>query len=146
MSLRKKGKYYYGESQRDIEGELLRYSNLNEYPTTHYKKAFCHCGSKLFNLMIDDNEGAAVRNCVSCQQKHPIGDSSEYLDDAELEECECPCGSSAFEITVGVSLYQDSKDVKWFYIGCRCEDCGLTACYGDWKNEYTNFQDLLSRV
>ena len=45
--------------------------------------------------------------------EHPIGDSSEYLKDAELEECACPCGSEEFEITVGVSLYEDSNDVRW---------------------------------
>ena len=57
-----------------------------------------------------------------------------------------PCGSSAFEITVAVALYQNSEDVKWIYIGCRCINCGLTACYEDWKNEYKDFRKLLDRV
>jgi hypothetical protein len=77
---------------------------------------------------------------------HPIGDSAEYLDDAQLEECECPCGHGSFEITAGVSLYKSSEDVRWFYLGCRCPVCGLIACYGDWKNEFEDYRKLLSRV
>ena len=146
MALRKKGKYYYGDSQSDIENELLRYSNLNGYPANYYADAACICGSKLFNLKLDDNEGAAVRICVACKSDHPIGDSSEYLTDAELEACECICGSDVFEIKAGVSLYEGSEDVKWIYIGCRCENCGLLGCYGDWKNEYIGFRKLLNQI
>ncbi len=146
MALHKKGKFYYGDSQADILEELSRYSQLNEYPAVHFADAVCICGGKLFNLAIDDNEGAAVRRCKKCRNEHPIGDSAEFLENAELEECECPCTSESFEITVGVALYENSEDVKWIYIGCRCENCGLTACYSDWRNECTDFRELLNRV
>jgi hypothetical protein len=146
MALQKRDKYYYGDSQLDIQDELLRYSQKNGYPAAYYADAVCSCGGKVFNLTLDDTAGAAVRSCAACKAEHPIGNSDEYLEDAELEECECPCGSSGFEITVGVALFQDSQDVKWLYIGCRCENCGLTACYGDWKNEYIGFRKLLNQV
>ena len=145
MALRKEGKYSYGDSQLDIRDELIAYSK-DGYPAVHFADAVCACGGNVFNLLLDDNEGAAVRKCVDCKAEHPIGDSDEYLEDAELEECECPCGSGAFEITAGVALYQGSEDVKWLYIGCRCVKCGLTACYGDWKNEYIGFREFLHRV
>jgi hypothetical protein len=146
MSLRRKGKNRYGDVQADIRDELVRYSTLNGYPATQFADAVCKCGSHLFRLLLDDNEGAAVRECASCGDSHPIGDSTEYLADASLEECECPCGVGKFEISVGVALYPDSMDVRWFYIGCRCPTCGLTACYGDWKNEFPDYQKLLERV
>ncbi len=146
MALRKAGQYSYGDSQLDIRDELLGYSKANGYPAVHFADAVCNCGGKVFNLLLDDTEGAAVRKCVGCKAEHPIGDSDEYLEDAELEEGECPCGSGEFEITAGVALYQDSEDVKWLYIGCRCVKCGLTACYGDWKNEYIGFREFLNRV
>ena len=146
MALRKKGKFYYGDSQSDIREELIRYSQLNKYTAVHFVDAVCICGGKLFNLALDEDAGVAVRRCINCQNEHPIGDSDEFLEDAELEDCECPCGSRTFEITVGVALYESSNDVKWIYIGCRCKNCGLTACYGDWKNEYINFSELLNRV
>ena len=146
MALHKKGKYYYGDSQPDIRDELLRYSKLNEYQTVHYADAKCVCGNNRFSLSLDEDEGAAIRQCVSCKTEHPIADSIDFLQDAKLETCECICGSKIFEITVGVSLYENSEDVKWLYVGCRCVNCELTGCYGDWKNEYNGFRDLLNRV
>ena len=146
MALRKKGKYSYGDSQLDLQDELLRYSQENGYAIVHYADAVCICGGKVFNLLLDDTEGAAVRVCISCGAKHPIGDSEKYLENAELEECECPCAFGEFEITAGVALYQDSEDVKWLYIGCRCAKCSLTACYGDWKNEYIGFREFLNHI
>lgn len=146
MGLKKRGKYRYGDSQADIRAELLRYSKLNEYVVEHCADAVCQCGGRLFRLALDEVVGAAVRTCVACGAKHPIGDSDEYLKDAELEECACACGNEEFEITVGVSLYEDSEDVKWLYLGCRCPKCGLTAPYADWKNEFIGYKELLARV
>jgi hypothetical protein len=96
--------------------------------------------------MPADEQGAAVRVCAACGLEHPIGDSAEYLAEAELEQATCVCGKDVFEVVVGVSLYDGSEDVRWLYIGCRCPACGLTGCYGDWKNEFNGFRDLLARV
>ena len=146
MALRKRGKYRYGDGQADIRDEVLRYSRGVKYPAHHYADAVCKCGGRLFRLLLDDTQGAAVRACVACKNEHPVGDSDEYLEDTELNECACPCGNEAFEITVGVSLYRNSEDVRWLYVGCRCPECGLTAVYGDWKNEFPGYRDLLARV
>ena len=146
MALQKRGKYYYGDSQGDIRQEITRYSTANAYVADHFADAVCRCGGKSFRLLLDDNQGAAVRICVVCSNEHPIGDSDEFLAEAELDECACPCGGERFEITVGVSLYDDSEDVRWLYIGCRCPACGLVACYGDWKNEYEGYKELLDQV
>ena len=145
MSLVKRKGNFFGDSQSDIPELLKMYSNAGD-PTEHYQDAICTCGHNLFRLAVDDNEGAAIRLCVSCGNQHPIGDSLEFLEDAELEECECPCGQSSFEITVGVALYFGSNDVKWLYLGCRCPHCGLTACYADWANEYEGYAELLKNV
>lgn len=146
MALKKRGKFYYGDEQTDIRQELIRYSEENAYVAEHFADAKCTCGGSVFRLLMDETEGAAVRICVACKKEHPIGDSDEFLEEAELGECGCPCGNEEFEITAGVSLYKDSDDVKWIYIGCRCPKCGLTATYGDWKNEFLGYQDLLARI
>jgi hypothetical protein len=145
MASVKRGKYYFGESQADLRKEIARYSKAN-YVAKHFADAVCQCGSHVFRLLLDDNEGAAVRKCVTCSVDHPIGDSAEYVGNAKLEECACPCASEEFEITVGVSLYEGSDDVKWFYLGCRCPKCALIAVYGDWKNEFEDYRALLARV
>ncbi len=146
MALTMRGKYSYGESQADIREELLRYSEANGYRIKHFAEAECGCGGRVFHLKLDDNEGAAVRHCTGCSREHPIGDSADFLDDAELQGCACPCGAEEFELTIGLSLYVDSEDVRWLYLGCRCPKCGLTAVYGDWKNEFSGYQQLLERV
>ena len=146
MVLKKKGEYLYGENHEDLRQEISRYSKQNGYEAEHFGDSQCSCKGTRFSLLLDDNEGAAVRICVSCKEEHPIGDSDEYLEDADLEECACPCGNENFEISVGVSLYRGSEDVRWLYLGCRCAKCGLSAVYGDWKNEYDNYANLLSRI
>lgn len=147
MALRKRGKWRYGDSQADIRAEIIRYSKENGYLAEHFADGVCACGGKVFGLLLDDTAGVASRVCVACDaEAHPIGDSAEFMDEAEEEECACPCGEEAFEITVGVSLYADSEDVLWLYLGCRCPKCGLTAVYGDWKNEFNGYRELLARV
>ena len=146
MALKKRGRFSYGDSQQDISAELANYAQRNGYSAAHFADAVCACGHRSFRLSVDDTEGAAVRECCSCKKSHPIGDSAEYLADASLEECECPCGSGAFEITVDVALYDGSEDVRWIYIGCRCPACGVTACYADWKNEFEDYRQLLANV
>jgi len=146
MALKKRGKYRYGDSQADIRDEVLRYSKKNGYVADHFADAACRCGGKVFRLSLDDTEGAAVRKCTTCGAEHPVGDSGEYLEDAELAECACPCGGEEFELTAGVSLYEGSEDVRWLYLGCRCAACGLTAVYGDWKNEFNGYRELLALV
>ena len=146
MALKKRGKFEYGDSQADLREAVLRYSRDNGYPAVHFADAVCSCGGRVFALLLDDTQGAAMRTCRDCGADHPIGDSGEYLEDAELEECACPCGGEAFEITAGVALYEDSADVRWLYVGCRCPKCGLAAVYGDWKNEFNGYEELLARV
>ena len=146
MALSKRGKYWYGESQADIRDELIRYGKQDDEVPTQFKDIRCKCGSSTFRLQIDDEAGAAVRTCTKCNKDHAIGDSDEYLDDAELGECSCPCGEEQFELTVGVSLYEDSEDVRWVYIGCRCPACGLTSNYGDWSSEYEDFREYLKKA
>jgi Zn ribbon nucleic-acid-binding protein len=145
MALVKRGKYWYGDEQADIRAELLRYSR-DGYPAEHFADAICACGTRIFRLQLDEEAGVAVRTCAACGHDHSIGDSADFLDEAELEQPECLCGGSEFEITVGVALYDDGEAVKWLYLGCRCPSCGCTGCYGDWKNEYEDYREFLTRV
>ena len=145
MALRKRGTYYYGDAQDDLRPRLDRYSK-NSYPAVRYADAMCRCGGRTFRLLIDEDEGVAVRSCSICGEVHPMADSADYLADATLEECGCPCGMDLFELTLGVALYPDSNDVRWLYVGARCPACGLAACYGDWKLEGGDAGPLLART
>lgn len=70
-------------------------------------------------------------------------DSSEYADDAELEECACPCGGESFNLAVGYQL-RDSGDVRWVYVAARCVSDGVLGCYTDWKVDYSPSEHLLT--
>jgi hypothetical protein len=146
MAIEKRGEHWYGDSQADITAEIARYIERNAYPAEHFAEAVCECGKRTFRLLVDDDHGAAVRVCVSCGRDHPIGDTAEYLSDAVLEECECPCGSGTVEVTAGVALYEGSEDGEPLYVGCRCPACGLVACCSDWPIEYEGYQELLGRI
>jgi hypothetical protein len=125
---------------------LARYSALNGYTAECFADASCRCGAVAFRLLLADAEGVAVRTCLSCGAVQPIADGDDYLDNATLGECECPCGHGEFQISVGVALYADSIDVRWLYLGCRCTQCGLIATYGDWKNEHEDYRELLKKI
>lgn len=118
MTLKKHSGYSYGDDHADLREELLDYSRANGYPTQHFADALCTCGESIFRLRLDDDHGAAVRTC----------------------------GADQFQLSVGVALYADSDDVRWLYVGGRCSTCGLVAIYGDWKNEFNGYGDLLARV
>lgn len=125
----RRGEYEYGQSQADVRQYLREHSEAHGYAAEHFADSVCHCSGRIFRLALDENEGAAVRGCTTCGADTPIGDSADYLHVAELESCACPCGSEVFELTLGVSLYRESEDVRWLYLGARCTKCGLTACY-----------------
>jgi len=146
MALRRKGGYWYGDSQDDIPAELKRYGKANRYEPTVFADARCSCGGKAFRLRTDEEEGVAVRSCITCAAEHPIGDSAAYLEGASLESHVCLCDSPDFEITVGLALYTGSEDIRWLYIGCRCLACGLVGNFADWKNEYSDYRKLLALV
>jgi hypothetical protein len=139
----------YADSQKDIRAELVHFSDHGEgsYFPTKFADAVCACGRREFMLELDDAAGVAIRTCGTCGTRHVMADGASYLDDAaDLDDRECFCGSPLFEITVGVSLYRGSNDVRWLYVGCRCPACGLAGCYGEWKNEFDGHRALLANV
>lgn len=146
MSIIKKGSYYYGEDHGDLTEELIRYSK-NNYGIEHTANSTCKCANDTFNVLLNEGKGVAARICTKCDSEHGIGDSDKYMDDAEeVDEMECVCGSKEFKVTSGVALYDESEDVRWFYLGLLCLKCGCMGCYGDWKNEFIGYKGLLANV
>jgi len=134
MALRKKGKYYYGDNQADLALELKRYSELNKYPIDEVENITCEkCGQKSFKLFSDNDESGALCQCINCAEKQFIRDTLNFINQDEIDNHECMCGNDNFEITVGLSFYQGTKDVRWVYVGGYCQKCGLVGNYIDWN-------------
>jgi len=146
MALELRGEYWYGTTQADIRAEILRYSKDNAHVAEHFADARCGCGHHLFELALDENAGVAVRTCVACRKPHTLADGAQHLTNANLEPCSCACDGEAFEMTIGVSVYAGSEDVRWLYVGCRCAACGMLGVYGDWKHEAGDFRTLLASI
>ena len=145
MTISKSKRWWKGSTSADIE-EYLRQYSAESYAISAYRPAMCDCGGVTFSLDVDDAEEAARRTCVACGREYMMCDSGEYWADADPERCECPCGSSVFNIGVGFSLYPGEPDIRWLFIGCRCDKCGVLGCYADWKVAYTPSVHLLNLV
>jgi hypothetical protein len=147
MALTRRGELSYGDGQSDIVPELERYSELNGYPATRFGNATCSaCACTRFRVAVDEEAGVAARTCSACEAHHYLADSLEYADEAEEALLECVCGGDELEVTVGLALYADSDDVRWFYLGCRCPGCGLVGCYADYKAELGDAKQVLRQI
>ena len=145
MSIDKSGEWWVGRKPEDIKEYLDAYS-AESYRTTEFRQARCSCGSEVFELLADDEEGCAKRICTSCRQERFICDSEEYWQDASPVAWKCvECGSTAANVGVGFSLYDDGE-VRWLYVGERCSTCGILGCFAGWKVGYSPSKGLLEQV
>ena len=134
MALRKKGKYYYGDSQDDLILEIKRYAENNKYPADETEIIKCDkCGQQSFNLFSDDDESGALCKCVNCDEMKFIRDSQEFINHENIDNHECMCGNPDFTVIVALSFYQDAKNVRWVYVGGYCSKCGMVGTYIDWN-------------
>ena len=133
---------------KKLKSEIIEYSKSNVYVAEKFATSKCAaCGCDTFTVVMNEGEGVAARICTSCDSEHGIGDSDDFIDQVDaVYPIECTCGEIQFKIMAGVALYDDSEDVRWFYLGCECVACGLSGVYGDWKNEFNGYQTLLDNV
>jgi hypothetical protein len=144
MSINKSGKWWVGTNSFDIKEYLQAYS-ADGYGVAEFRAAKCSCGHDVFTLFADDNEGCAMRTCVSCGKETFICDSDEYSSDASPEQWKCECGSTSGNVGVGFSLYEDGE-IRWLYLGERCVVCGILGCFAGWKIAYSPSKQLLDKV
>jgi hypothetical protein len=145
MSIDKSVKWWIGTNSSDIKEYLEAYA-ADGYSVSEFRLAKCTCGSEVFTLLADDNEGCAKRICASCGQEMFICDSGEFWADASPEEWKCiGCGSNNANLGVGFSLYDDGE-IRWLYVGERCSTCGILGCFAGWKVAYSPSKQLLDQA
>ena len=147
MTIDTSGKWWVGSEPNDL-AEYLAAFTADGYLATEFRIARCACGSTVFSLAIDSDEGAASRTCIECGQTHFVCDSAEYWDDASPKKWKCigKCKSKTANVCVGFALREDHNDVRWIYVGTRCSECGILGCYGDWKVDYSPSLQLMDAV
>jgi hypothetical protein len=144
MAIDKSGKWWIGSDAEDLREYLIAFSE-DGYLATEFRMACCACGSNVFHLAVDSDEGTAKRSCVDCGGAHFICDSEEFWEDASPKKWKCigKCKSKTVDICVGFALRENRDDVHWIYIGVRCSQCGVLGCYGDWKIDYSPSLQLM---
>jgi hypothetical protein len=146
MSINTSGKWWVGTSPDDIKGFVEAYATIG-YEVHEFRLARCECESLAFQLDADDAGGVAKRTCIKCSREHFICDSEEFAKDADYEHWRCvECGSEATNIGVSFSLYDDDKEIRWLYVGCRCAKCGVLGCFAGWKVTYAPSRQLFDQV
>ncbi|WDZ84580.1 hypothetical protein [Micromonospora cathayae] len=145
MPVRKTAGPWQGDDFDDL-ATYIRHHQAGGYPVQHVKDVGCrHCDGKTFHVTVDDEEGCALITCHDCQTGTPIADSADYLEDADLEECACPCGGETFTVGVGYAMNTDNE-VRWISLGLRCLTDGTLGVYTDWKIDYAPTAHLLSNA
>ena len=145
MSIDTTGQWWIGTEPADLRQYLIAFAE-DTYPLNEFRLVSCSCGSDIFKLMADDDEGVAKRICARCSREHFICDSEEFWTDAQPEEFVCvECDSRKANIGVGFSLYEEG-DVRWLYVGVRCVSCGVLGCFASWKVAYSPSHYLIERV
>ena len=146
MTVTKRGGAWFGTERGDIE-QYLRAFAAGGYAVQHVVHSTCRsCGRTAgFKVLVDDDEGAAVRRCAACDTDHVMLDSADYLDEAELVQAACPCRHEQFDVAVGFSMREgdEADEVRWVYVGLRCQNDGLLGVYADWKIDYSPSEHLL---
>ena len=143
MSIDKSGEWWRGSEPADLAEYLEAYSSEG-FESHEFRLSQCTCGSIQFVLEADDDEGAARRVCAKCKLPHFICDSEEFWQDAEPDTWRCiECNGNEANIGIGFSLYPDSGDVKWLYVGTRCTKCAILGCFAGWKVGYGPSYHLL---
>ncbi|MFG0678301.1 hypothetical protein [Delftia sp. WSY_7] len=146
MALTKKGEFWYGTTSGDTQAELRSYSIANGHEAVRFASSKCDCGCRTFALQTDEEAGVAIRTCTDCGQEHLMGDSAEHVEEAAPEAHECVCENETFELMSGVSVYEGTHDVRWYYIACRCVECNLVGVFADWKCEAGDAAAFLAKV
>lgn len=146
-AIRRRKGYRYGDGIAELRAEVARYAAANSHPIGADHAVACKCASKRgHRLTVDDDEGAAMLTCCGCDARGFVADSEQYLSPGAMHPDlfrECICRARAFEVLVGAALYEESRDVRWWYVGARCLRCGCLGVYGDWKDDGAPWEDAL---
>ena len=145
MALTRRGSVWRGTEASDLDEYVTHYA-AGGYPVSvvvHAACGKCDATDDGFYVIVDDDEGAAVRMCAACEAEVEMLDTHDYIDDCEFGEATCPCGGDLFDVAVGYSMLDDGE-VRWVSVGLRCRADGRLGVYTDWQIDYLPSRHLLA--
>ena len=130
MAIDKSGRWWVGSTPTDLKEYLSEYM-AQGYGLSEFRLCQCVCGSAVFRLHADDENGVARRTCIHCKQKHYIADSEEFWEEGKPKLWKCAgCNTKEANVGVGYSLRGQEQEIYWIDIGVRCNQCGTLV--EDW--------------
>ena len=144
MAIDTTGEWWVGTGEDDID-TYLELLMADVHPISEVVHATCGCGSRVFTVSADADEGCVIRACSSCTKEHPVCDSGEYVEDSDLEGVVCQCGDERFELAVSFSR-RDDGSIRWLAVGVRCVACGVLGSPADCKIDYSPSEHLTAQV
>ncbi len=145
MAIDRSGDHWRGENFDDLAA-YIRLFEAGGYDVEHVREHSCpECRGTSFRVLIDDEQGCAFTICHQCQAEAAIADSADQLDDAELEECACPCGAETFAVATGFAMF-DATEIRHISVGLRCLTDGTLGVYTDWQIDYSPSAHLLTNA
>jgi len=146
MPIDTSGKWWKGSTPEDI-AEYLHALSADSYPSSEFRISRCQCGGVVFQLEVEQDEGVAKRTCASCGNEHLICDSAEnYEEGTKLKKFKCVCKATLANVGVGFSFYEESKAIRWLWVGHRCVKCGVLGSMLEWKVGYEPSLHLLNEA
>ncbi|MEV6305336.1 hypothetical protein AB0M02_38390 [Actinoplanes sp. NPDC051861] len=143
MAIDKSGKLWRGETFDDLAA-YIRHFAAGGYPVDTVVESRCaSCDGRAFVLEIDEDENTR-RVCRTCDTTTFIGDSADYWDEDDYDNCACPCGGEEFAVAVGFALTDDGE-VYWMSVGLRCLTDGTLGVYAETKIDYLPSRHLLTQ-
>ena len=115
-----------------LEAEVKRWSAQNGYEINVFKRVSCpSCKQDTLLFGSDDENGAAVVECATCETVFYLENSEPYMETPSQNIC--TCDGEVFKIGVGKAFHEGTTDPRWIYIGAECVACGLGGVYVDWQ-------------
>ena len=152
MAIDTSGTWWVGSDKSDVSDYL---NALTDGKIDQFRAARCNCSSDTFEVDFDGDAGCVRRKCGGCHATSFVCDSAEQWPSASPERYECvACGSKTANVVIGFTLRPATlknrigfaRDVKWVFVGVRCDRCGVLGCVADWKINYLPSAILVTQV
>jgi hypothetical protein len=128
MTIDRSGDWWRGSAAADLDEYLasIRGATARRVP------ARCPCGGAEFRVAVDDHDDCAARTCAVCGATHVMLESDERWEEAQPEECQCPCGADRFDVAVAVA--PGAGGPARVTVALRCVACGVLGVYAEWDS------------
>ncbi|MEV6069106.1 hypothetical protein AB0L82_21365 [Nocardia sp. NPDC052001] len=126
------GDWHIGDNPLDLDA-FLHEIGAEGYAIHETRHSLCvNCGSTVFGVSGDPDQGAIRRDCRGCGAGHFVAGCDDDWSDDHTDAVVCVCGEKDFNIAVGYSLYAERTGIRALTTAERCLSCGRIESFTGW--------------